>query len=289
MTATEVADGITAFVQEPGTLGLSNATLVRDGGTALVVDAMLLPEMSEQIVAAASSRAARVATVLHSHHHIDHCGGNSVFGSARVVAHPPTAADIRKVLSEPDLLDRIMPRYAGRFAALGARVPEPADLSALAIPRDGQPLVFGPAHSFHDVALWFPGQRVLVAADLCSNGVLPLAIHGSIAGWADALSRLIALEPETVVTGHGAVGSAQTLRDLRGYLVQVNSLAEAAVRTGGGVDDALAEFDAGPVSGWLEAGRTRQNLAKAIEQARGRAGYLPGSGPVTGERVSRRG
>jgi glyoxylase-like metal-dependent hydrolase (beta-lactamase superfamily II) len=161
------------------------------------------------------------------------------------------------------------------------------DLSVLPVPRDGQALVFGPAHSFHDVALWFPGQRVLVAADLCSNGVLPLAIHGSIAGWADALSRLIALEPETVVPGHGAVASAQTLRDLRGYLVQVNSLAEAAVRTGGGVDDALAEFDPGPVDGWLEAGRTRQNLAKAIEQARGRAGYLPGRGPVTGERVSR--
>ena len=286
MTAVEVADGVVAFVQEPGTMGLSNATLIRDGDTALVVDAMLLPEMAEQIVTAAAAMGTRVETVLHTHHHIDHCGGNSVFASARVVANPPTAADIRKVLSEPDLLDRLMPRYAGRFAALHAQVPEPVDLVTLAIPRGGRPMVFGPAHSFHDVAVWFPGQRVLVAADLCSNGVLPLAIHGSVANWTDALSQLIALEPEVVIPGHGPVGSLQTLRDLREYLIQVNSLAEAAVRAGTEIDDALAEFDPGATSGWLESSRTRQNITKAIEQARSRAGYIPGRGPVVKERVS---
>jgi len=205
---------------------------------------------------------------------------------ARIVAHAPTAADIRKVLSEPELLMRIMPQYADRFGTLGARVPEPVvDLDTLPIPRGGQPMLFGPAHSFHDAVLWFAGQRVLVAADLCSNGVLPLAIHGSIANWADALSRLIALDPEVVIPGHGPVGSAQTLRDLREYLVQVNAVAEAAVRTGASVEDALSQFDPGPTGGWLEGGRTRQNITKAIEQARSRAGYIPGLGPVTKERV----
>jgi glyoxylase-like metal-dependent hydrolase (beta-lactamase superfamily II) len=286
MTAVEVAEGIVAFTQEPGTMGRSNATLIRDGGTALVVDAMLLPEMSQEIVTAAAALGTRVETVLHSHHHIDHCGGNSVFGDARIVAHPPTVADIAKVLGEPDLLDRIMPRYAGRFATLGARVPEPVDLATLEIPRGGQPMVFSPGHSFHDAVLWFGDQRVLVAADLCSNGVTPLAIHGSLPAWAEALGRLIALEPEVVVPGHGPVGSVQTLIDLREYLRRLTAAAEAAIRTGSGVAEALADFDPGPADDWLESDRTRQNMAKAIEQARDRAGYLPGSGPVRREHVS---
>ncbi len=286
MTAAEVADGIVAFINEPGTMGRSNATLIRDGETALVLDSMLLPEMSQEIATTAATLGVRVETVLHSHHHIDHCGGNSVFGQARVVAHPPTAADIGKVLSEPDLLDRIMPGYAGRFASLGARVPEPVDLATLAIPRGGQPMVFGPAHSFHDAVLWFPGQRVLVAADLCSNGVTPLAIHGSLPDWSEALAALIALEPEVVVPGHGPVGSVRTLIDLREYLRGLTAAAEAAIRTGGGPEGALADFDPGPVGDWLESGRTRQNMTKAIEQARDRAGYLPGAGPVRKERVS---
>ena len=285
MTAAEVADGIVAFINEPGTMGRSNATLIRDGETALVLDSMLLPEMSQEIATTAATLGVRVETVLHSHHHIDHCGGNSVFGQARVVAHPPTAADIAKVLSGPDLLDRIMPGYAGRFASLGARVPEPVDLATLAIPRGGQPMVFGPAHSFHDAVLWFPGQRVLVAADLCSNGVTPLAIHGSLPDWSEALAALIALEPEVVVPGHGPVGSVRTLIDLREYLRGLTAAAEAAIRTGGGPEDALADFDPGPVGDWLESGRTRQNMTKAIEQARDRAGYLPGAGPVRRERV----
>jgi cyclase len=286
MRPAEVAEGIVAFIQEPGTMGRSNATLVRDGAQALVLDAMLLPEMSQDIAGTAARLGTRVRTVLHSHHHIDHCGGNSVFGQARVVAHPPTARDIKKVLSEPDLLARIMPGYASRFASLGARVPEPVDLATLPVPRDGQPMIFGPAHSFHDAALWFADQRVLLAGDLCSNGVTPLAIHGSVPGWSEALARLIALDPAVVVPGHGPVCSARTLIDLREYLRRLTTAAETTVRTGGGLDDALADFDPGPVGEWLETGRTRQNMTKAIEGARDRAGYLPGAGPVRRERVS---
>jgi glyoxylase-like metal-dependent hydrolase (beta-lactamase superfamily II) len=282
----EIADGIVAVLQEPGTMGQSNATLIRDGAGSLVVDAMLLPEMSREIVATAAKLGTRVETVLHSHHHIDHCGGNSVFGDARIVADPRIAADIRQVLGEADLLDRIMPQYAGRFATLGARVPEGVDLATLEIPGRGQPLVFGPAHSFHDVALWFADQRVLIAADLCFNGVTPLAIHGSQPGWAEVLAKLIALEPEVVVPGHGPVSSVQTLADVREYLLRLTATAEAALRAGAEVNDALAEFDPGPVGEWLEGGRVKQNMTKAIGEARDRAGYLPGSGPVPREHVS---
>lgn len=280
MTETEIADGIVAVVQEPGTMGRSNSTLIRDQNTALVVDAMLLPEMAGQIVTVADRLGVEVGTVLHTHHHADHCGGNSVFGGARIVAHTPTAPDIERVLGESSLLDKIMPWYAGRFATLGARVPEPIDVAELDIPLDGQALVFGPAHSFHDVALWFPSSRVLIAADLCFSGVTPLGLHGSLPGWAEALGKLIALDPEVVVPGHGPVTGPRTLADMRGYLVRLVAAAEAAVRTGGDVDDALAEFDPGPIGDWLENSRTRQNMTKAIGEARDRAGYLPGRGPV---------
>lgn len=286
MTAEEIADGIVAVLQEPGTMGRSNATLIRDPGGSLVVDAMLLPEMSQEIVATAGKLGTRVATVLHSHHHIDHCGGNSVFGDARIVADPRIATDIKQVLGEADLLDRVMPQYAGRFATLGARVPEGVDLAMLAIPGGGQPLIFGPAHSFHDVALWFPAQRVLIAADLCFSGVTPLAIHGSQPGWAEALASLIALEPAVVVPGHGPIATVATLAEVREYLLRLTATAEAALRSGAGVDEALAEFDPGPVAEWLEGGRSRPNMTRAIAEARDRAGYLPGSGPVPRERVS---
>jgi hypothetical protein len=88
------------------------------------------------------------------------------------------------------------------------------------------------------------------------------------------------------VPGHGPVSSVQTLADVREYLLRLTATAEAALRAGAEVDDALAEFDPGPVGEWLEGGRVKQNMTKAIGEARDRAGYLPGSGPVPREHVS---
>jgi cyclase len=276
----EVADGVVALIQAPGTLGLSNSVIVADGGHGLVLDTMLFPEMSRSIADAAARRGTQIDTVLHSHHHIDHCGGNSAFGDARVVAHQQTVADIKQMLDNITVFDWLMPQFAGRFADLDVRIPEPVDLGALEIPGGGQVLVFGPSHSLLDVAIWFPGRRLLLTADLCVNGVTPLAIHGSQAGWAEALADLRALNPDVVVPGHGPVTTAETLDELRSYLLKLTAAGESAVREGATAEDALAQFDAGPVGEWLDGDRTRQNLTKAIDEARERAGYLPGVGPL---------
>ncbi len=276
----EVAEGVVALVQAPGTLGLSNSVIVADGSQGLVLDTMLLPEMSCAISDTAARMGIQVDTVLHSHHHVDHCGGNSVFGDARVVAHPQTVADIKQMLDNITVFDWLMPQFAGRFADLDVRIPEPVDLDTLDIPRNGQLLVFGPSHSFLDVALWFPDQRLLLSADLCLNGVTPLAIHGSQVGWAETLEYLSGLKPDVVVPGHGPVTTAKTLDVLRDYLLRLTAAGEAAVRTGATADEAMAEFDAGPVAEWLDGERTKQNLTKAIDEARERVGYLPGVGPL---------
>jgi glyoxylase-like metal-dependent hydrolase (beta-lactamase superfamily II) len=276
----EVADGVVAVIQAPGTLGLSNSVIMTEGGRSLVLDTMLLPEMSRSIADTAARMGTRIDTVLHSHHHIDHCGGNSAFGGARVVAHQQTVADIKQMLDNVTVFDWLMPQFAGRFADLDVRIPEPVDLGTVDIPGGGQVLVFGPSHSFLDAAIWFPARRLLLTADLCLNGVIPLAIHGSQAGWAEALADLRALDPDVVVPGHGPVTTAGTLDELRDYLLRLTAAGEAAAREGATVDDALAQFDAGPAAEWLEGDRTRQNLIKAIDEARERAGYLPGVGPL---------
>lgn len=276
----EVADDVVALIQAPGTLGLSNSVIMADGGRGLVLDTMLLPEMSRSIADTAARMGTQVDTVLHSHHHIDHCGGNSCFRGARIVAHPQTVADIKQMLDNITVFDWLMPQFAGRFADLEVQIPEPVDPGELEIPGNGQVLVFGPSHSFLDIAIWFPGKRLLVAADLCINGVTPLAIHGSQVGWAEALADLRGLNPDVVVPGHGPVTTARTLDELRDYLVRLTGAGESAMREGATAEEAVAQFDAGPVGEWLDGERTKQNLAKAIDEARERAGYLPGVGPL---------
>jgi cyclase len=265
---TEVAEGITAVLQEPGTLGLSNSCVVMEHSRAIVVDAMLLPEMAAGIASLLERQGINAELVLHTHHHLDHVGGNTAFPKARVVAHPAVVSDIEQMLSNITIFDWLLPCYAGRFTDLSVRLPQPTEPHALMLPRGGRPLVFGPAHSRTDLALWFPGPRVLIAGDLCVNGVTPLAIHGRQEGWVSALEELLRLDPAVIVPGHGPLASVEHLGILRDYFQRVIALGRLAAANGVSADDALVEFDPGPVGDWLEPDRTRQNLMRAISGAR---------------------
>jgi cyclase len=267
----EVADGIVAVLQEPGTLGLSNCVAIAGESTSdrggVLLDAMLLPEMATKARAALAARGIHIDTVVHTHHHLDHIGGNEAFADARCVALPAVVADIDQMLANITIFDWLIPRYAGRFATLTVRRPEPVGLAELAIPRGGRPMLFGPAHSGADLAVWFPDSRVLLAGDLCMNGVTPLAIHGSQAGWIDAIDALIALRPLTVFCGHGPLATVEQLHALRDYLSRVVTAGKAAAAAGHSPDDVLPDFDPGPLASWLEPTRTRQNLLRAIAEA----------------------
>jgi cyclase len=265
--AVEVGDGIVAVLQPPGGLGLSNSCVLIDESNATVVDTMLLPEMAEGIVAMLRHRSCVADTVVHTHHHIDHVGGNSVFTEARVVAHPSVVVAIGQMLQNITVFDWLMPEFAGHFADLVVRMPEAVDLDRLPLPCDAVPLQIGLAHSMNDSAIWCPQDRVLIAGDLCVNGVTPLLIHGHPALMIAAIDQLLALEPYVVVCGHGPLARSEDVLLLRDYLVEIVRVGEEAGTTGAGIADALAAFGPGPVAGWLEPERTRQNLTRMMELA----------------------
>ncbi|GCE51436.1 putative sulfatase/cyclase [Thermosporothrix hazakensis] len=264
----EVAEGITACVQGRGEMGVSNASFVLEQGRACVIDTLTFPAMAQHMAAEIKQRGARVDLVINTHHHIDHIGGNAVFAEAQIFAHP-TARHIMQAVGHPvALYDRLMPAFKGRFAAQPQVLPEPLPPD-LRIPQAGELLTFHAAHTPVDLAVWFPGPRVLLAGDLAFFGVVPLAIHGLISGWVEALSHLLALQPVTVVPGHGYIGTADDLRIMRDFLAAALQLARKAHATNLSLQEALTLFDPGPVGDWLEAGRIRLILERALQEARG--------------------
>lgn len=264
----EVADGITVVLNGQGEVGVANAVFVIEGNRALVIDTMTFPEMAEGMAREITRRHAHVDIVLNTHHHIDHMGGNKLFAGARVLAHPASISCVERLGFPVALYDTLMPQFRGRFADLELLVPEPA-LNQFIPPRGGDLHIFTPAHTAADVAVWFPGSRVLITGDIGFIGVTPLAVNGLISAWIEALDALLALQPEVVVPGHGPLGSAQDLIVLRAYLSAVFDLGRRAVAEGMSIQDALANFDAGPVAEWIEPERTALNLERAMQETRG--------------------
>lgn len=268
---TDVADGVFAVVNGDGTLGLANSCVLLDGRTATVVDTMLTPSMAQGVRDAVGARNAVAAQVVNTHNHMDHVGGNVVFPEASVVAHPTTARIIGLMARQHDWLPGLFPRHADELARLEFRTPTAA-LDDLVLPSGARLLVHEQAHSPVDLAVWMPEQEVLVTGDLCSNGIVPLARHGRLAVWIDALDALLALGPRAVVPGHGPVGGPDALRAVRGYLALVRETGVRLVAAGAGaeaIDDALAGLDLGAVGDWLEQGRHRVNLEVALAEASG--------------------
>lgn len=264
----EVADGIFTVVHGQGEVGVANATFVIEGERTLVIDTMTFPAMAVHMAEEITRRGGRVDVVLNTHHHIDHMGGNRVFADTCLLAHPASIAAAQKLGVPVAVYRHLMPRFHEHFADLELVFPAPLP-AHLALPHEGALLMFTPAHTPADVAAWFPRSRVLVAGDICFNGVVPLAVNSLVSGWLTALDTLIALEPEVVIPGHGAIGSLQDLLTLREYFTALQRLGHEVAQEHLTLQDALAHFDPGQLAGWIEAERHVINLERVVQEARG--------------------
>lgn len=267
-TIHEVAAGIYAVVHGQGEMGVSNATFVVERDRALVIDTMTFPEMAANMAHAITQHGAHVETVLNTHHHIDHMGGNKAFAGARLLAHPLSIRAGQQLGFPVAIYEHLMPQFQGHFANLELVMPNPVP-DDMALPQGGALLAFTPAHTAADVAVWFPASRVLIAGDICFKGVVPLALNGLVSGWIEALDALSALQPAVVVPGHGPLGTLADLLVLRDYFVAIQRVGRAAVREQASLQDALAQLDPGPLAAWSESKRHAINLERAMREARG--------------------
>src|SRR5215472_15367508 len=121
----EVGEGIVTLVHGNGEVGVSNASFIIEGDRAFVVDTMTFPEMASNMAREIARRNARVETVLNTHHHIDHIGGNKLFADAQIVAHPESIRSLQRLGFPVRGYDRLMPQFRGRFDELELLIPTP--------------------------------------------------------------------------------------------------------------------------------------------------------------------
>ncbi len=94
---------------------------------------------------------------------------------------------------------------------------------------------FGRGHTDGDVVVLFPQHRTLAAGDLftAGEGLPQLVDHaggGSAKEWTATLDKVLALDFETVVPGHGTVTNKQALREYRGTSQRMTEVLTQMVR-----------------------------------------------------------
>lgn len=260
--------GFHAFIQLDGSWGLNNAgVFVGDDGV-VVIDTAFTADRGRLLRDAVRELSdLPVRTVLNTHHHGDHVYGNYLFPGATVVSsercREAVLADEFEVtnwfpgvewgdlrVSPPTLtFEDSISIWCGDVRAIARHV--------------------GPAHTSNDVFVWVPERRLLYAADLVFHGGTPFVVMGSIQGLIEALGELAALEPETVVPGHGELTGPESIQDQLAYLRFVQEVAAEGFRAGKEPLELARATDLGPFARLTDPERIVGNLHRAYSELRG--------------------
>ena len=271
----EVADGCFAWLATDATWGMSNAGLVADGETSLLVDTLFDLALTKRMLDAMAEHtaAAPIATVVNTHANGDHCYGNALLADAHILTSSATAqemADVPPAMMaamaelEGEMGDTFR-HFFGRFDFSGFELP-PVDETfdgahdVRVGDLDVQLIEVGPAHTAGDTIAWIPSREIVYTGDICFIGSTPIIWAGPVTNWIAACDRIIELEPASVVPGHGPVTDVAGVIEVRDYLVFIDAEARARHEAGLSVIEAARDIALGEFGGLLDRGRVVANV-----------------------------
>jgi glyoxylase-like metal-dependent hydrolase (beta-lactamase superfamily II) len=118
----------------------------------------------------------------------------------------------------------------------------------------------GPAHTRGDAVVYSASDKTLFTGDLLFKDSHPIIWEGPVSSWIAALNRLIDMDVETVVPGHGPITDKSGLREGLHYLEVLSHEARARYDAGMSFEDAARDMTLGEFSGWLDPERVYVNV-----------------------------
>jgi glyoxylase-like metal-dependent hydrolase (beta-lactamase superfamily II) len=118
----------------------------------------------------------------------------------------------------------------------------------------------GPAHTRGDAVVWVPGDKTLFTGDILFKDAHPIIWQGPVSNWIAALQRLLAMDIETVVPGHGPLTDKSGLAEMLHYLEVLTAETRRRYDAGMSMEDTVRDLTLDEFEGWLDAERTYVNV-----------------------------
>lgn len=276
----EVQSGITAAIVHDGAGALGNAGIVDLGDRTLVFDTTQSLAAAQELRTAAKEFTGRDASlVINSHRHNDHVLGNQIFADAVIIsthkthnamadripsffefakAHPEYPKQMRDRLSDSSLSEQgrwELERDVHDMEHLAAHLEE----YEVALPtlcfdnelylhgsrRQAKLLTYGSGHSPSDAFMYLPQEKVLFIGDLAFVGYHPAMRDGNPEQWVTILDRILQLDFDTVIAGHGPVGNRRDVEETKRYLEDLLAAAKSISETepdGAGIPEGYRQW-----------------------------------------------
>lgn len=265
----EVSDGIFAYVQPDGSWGLNNTGFLVGSETVTIIDSCFTERRTRAFHDAIRQVTdLPLRTLVNTHHHGDHTHGNFVFlPAASIIAHEMCR---KEVIDSGVAVTAFFPGVEwGQIRVAPPSVTFEDRLNLYLDDLKVELIHIGPAHTTNDVIAWVPDRKVLFSGDIIFNESTPFGLHGSIAGWLEALEAVRALGPETIVPGHGPVCGAGVIDEVAAYLRFVQEGARKGFEAGLSPLETARQTDLGRFAVWHDTERLVGNLHRAYSELRG--------------------
>ncbi|MEH6582466.1 MAG: MBL fold metallo-hydrolase [Halioglobus sp.] len=285
----EVGNGVYAYLQPDGGWGWSNAGLLVDGDESLLVDTLfdmhLTDDMLRVMRDATGVTATGINTIVNTHANGDHTHGNGCCPRAEIIASKASAAEMEEmtpaILAQmidmaPEMgeLGEFMLKIFGRFdfAGVEERLPTRTFSGTLEVAVGDQVaelIEVGPAHTAGDVLVHLPKSKTVFTGDILFINSTPIMWAGPVSNWIAACDKILALEPDVIVPGHGPVTDKNGVRQVQHYLHFVDNEARTRFDAGLSLRDAVFDIALGEFSSMGDAERLAVNVSTLYREYTG--------------------
>jgi len=263
-----LAGGVYAAIHASGGWAISNAGIIDLGDRTLVFDTFLTPHAAQDLRAVAEELTGRpVSAVINSHYHNDHIWGNQAFGpDTDVISTVETrrlimtegmkeydwyrdnsAAQLESLQSQfqakqdegqRQQMSLWISYYQGIIEAmptLTVRLPNVTfaeRLNLYGAQRSAELIAYSGGHTENDTVLYLPAEGIVFMSDLLFVGCHPYLADGDPEEILHTLEAIRGLAPQTLVPGHGPIGTPDALSLMGEYIVELEKLARKMVEAG---------------------------------------------------------
>lgn len=277
----DIGNGSWAYLQPDGGWGYANAGLITDGEESLLVDTLfdevMTADMLATMKASTGLAGADITTLVNTHANGDHTFGNRLIENAEIIASQATAEEFSDV--PPAMLDEMVKsadpnsplgvylrEIFGPFQFEGIELKPPTrtftgELDLKVGDKAVQLIDVGPAHTKGDTLVYSPSDRVVFTGDILFINGTPIIWDGPVRNYIRACERIMELDVDIVVPGHGPIIDKQGAAQVSDYLKFVDRESRSRFDAGMAAEDAAKDIALGPYGDWGDWERIAVNVS----------------------------
>ena len=214
---------------------VNSTAIIGDTGV-ILIDTGFSDEIGDHLKRAVAQITSKPVThVINTHHHGDHVLGNIAFKGTTIIS----SEQCKKLVEEtgPEwvvLLEEANQRKFPNTKPVPATVTYARETRTELVIDGVRLLLWVPkgSHTPGDMLVYLPDEKVLVSGDILVRHITPNFQDASVKDWVVTLSQVVALDPKTIVPGHGALMTSADAAAMQQRMAALYAGVEAGYKNG---------------------------------------------------------